>query len=281
MTRSLLRQRFIAWSEVERVETSVGAASREAVRRRAFRFITRRGSFSFALYCGEYLDDARRNAQLAGSLWQHLRRRGLADGLQFPSAVESLWDRIPDELPRALAWSTLSLPRWSGWHALFAVIAVFFLGGTVGLGIQAEHPFGHTLALWAGSMWIVIFGSVFTGLRQDWLRTARQCAVDDRAVTAETARGPVRIPWAAVTDARWHLSSWDGTPGLLITGGRGDPGVLVPYDREDEASGRLILALVRGLREADQPQAVTVPEGLRIGPHSEPGRTRAWMARPF
>jgi hypothetical protein len=278
--RSLVRRRFVAWSDVARTETLVDSASKDAVSRRTFRLTARRGCWSFVLYCGDRLDETRSGARLAASLWQHLRRRGLAEGMYLSPAVESLWDQIPDELPKVLTWSALSPPRWSGHHTLLAVIAVFLLTSTVGLGIQAGDPFGHTLAWWAGGEWILVFGPIFIGLRQDWLRTARQCVVDDLALTAETRCGSVRIPWVAVADAHWRPSAWDGRPGLLITGQDGDRKVLAPYDGKDEASGRLILALIRALRGAGEPQAIIVPEALRISPQSDPGRTRAWMARP-
>ena len=78
-------------------------------------------------------------------------------------------------------------------------------------------------------------------------------------IEALTWRGWVYVAWSDVADASWERNY------LVIRYG-GKKSVFIPYVVGAEESEKMILGLIRQLRTASTPTAVSIPDTLRTGP---------------
>ncbi len=246
--RGPLHRRLVAWQDVEDATSEQGAGG-------LYYRLRTNGGVVHVNVESQYDSPA-----LYASIRQHLRRLGRAGDLQLPETALTFWDRIPDELPTTAHWTNPRPPKlW------LPVVTILGVAGFV------------TWVLVAGGNWymkgfMAIMGVGFMfiawSVLRDNLRAARSVSLTDDHIEVQTARGAVILPWAEVTRVRWALSGDQGYDGLLITGRNRSDRVAIPHVLSDEDSGRLILAIIRRLRTAGMPQALSIPEELRaqVGP---------------
>lgn len=138
--------------------------------------------------------------KLAASLWQHLRRVGLAEDIDLPKAAETFWTDIAESVPREIEWK-------KGFFR-FRMTDDYF---------EVRKFLCHR-----------------------------------------------KVEWKHVTFARWSRIGLKSR-GILIGSSRPRSRTTVPYIPDDKVSRGVILALIRRLRTAGQPQAIPIPAELLSG----------------
>lgn len=184
--------------------------------------------------------------EFGASVWQHLRQCGKADHIELSCEALSFWDEIPDEVPQRMEWTGKSR---AGELAAAIVMLLLFGGGIAYLAVPSPtSPF-----------WVVLVSGVALIawlLYRDICLPAVQFSLREDGFEARRLAGIVRARWSEVTAARWERQY------LVLELGRLH--VLVPHDISSDDSGKLILALIRKLREIENPQALVIPDSLRV-----------------
>lgn len=250
--RAILRRRFVRWDDVR--EASSRRSSLHSTP--AYTIRTSRGRFQ-VYPVGTYS-----MIVLYASVWQHLRRVGKADGLELPQEALSIWDSIPDELPREMDWADKRQPLlWPN----IAVPAVFMTGAlwfAITEALDGHYLFAIAVLL-AGSILPLMFASLI----REMLASAKKVSLCEDRLEAVTRRGPVTIPWNDVRRAKWDRDSGSGCLRILIGGGSPYREVGILYKPTSEESSKLILVVIRRLRTAGTPQALVIPDPLRSDPN--------------
>ena len=242
--RGLLRTRCIRWIEVKQASTRTTFAGETLVR-----LVTNNGTVTVA---PRSPDRRHSEDRIVASIWQHLRRHGKADGIELPLGALTFWDRIPDALPRAMDWTN---PRPRKWRLIVAIGLVFFVVLPLAAIWHGMSEGNFVLPVLIGAMAPGLITLLRLFLR-DALLPARKFVLREGYFEAETARETVYVAWSDVTAARWEKDH------LSIIGGRPRKEVLLPYYSADDDAARLMLAVIRRLRTAGCPQAITIPDHL-------------------
>lgn len=254
--RSILRRRFVRWSDVRQ------ASSRQSSLRSCPAYKLRTSAGRFEVYPASTYP----MIMLYTSVWQHLRRAGMADGLALPVLACSIWDRIPDELPREMDWTDTRPPRLWPYIAVPAVFTAGVLWFSATAVLEGQY-FIAVLMLLFSSILPITFASVLREVRS----SAKQVSLREDRLAAVTGRGALTLPWSEVTQACWGRDSDSGGMRIVIRGGTPSCEVGIPYRPSDEGSARLVLAVIRRLRTASVPQALFIPDELHAAPDTLAG----------
>ncbi len=195
---------------------------------------------------------------VCASIWQHLRRLGKADNLTLPELALTFWDRIPDELPREMDWVNARVSRTWPTVMLLVVFAGFVLWGAFAAASQGQYIGTVFMSLLAVGM---LWGC--RSILREAVPYAREARLTDERIDARTGHGAVSISWSDVKCARWRMDANTNTVYILIGGGQPYREIAVPYVPFSEDSYKLILAVIRRLRTAGNPQVLTIPSILR------------------
>lgn len=258
-TRSVLRRRRLRWADAQ-----ASTCRENLIDHGEYRLRSPQGDFNLPSASRSL---SRPEAQLAASCWQHLRRFGKAEGFTLSPSADSLWDTIPDTAG-VVRWVNQKPPnpRWerrkwpAAWLALAAVTALLWC-------VDPQHRL-HDVLIIAG-----LYGGIL-GMwqalerRETWKRVLGAEA-SDAGLSVERTDGLREIRWSEVRDAEWRMGDASGTspandivPCLRIHVTHED--LVLPWQRRDAASGRLILSVIRHLRSSPAAFLVPVPEGLRL-----------------
>ncbi len=181
------------------------------------------------------------------SVCQHARRAGKADAITLPECALTLWDRIPDEVPRTLRWVNPRPPKPA---LLIAVICALGVAAIADVWFLFRANDG-----WAGVALLYIGMGVIgaAAILREALLAAVEFEMDDRRFQARTPRAKAYMEWTEVSFAQWT------TGGLLIRGAdRRDQVLLRPGNDND----KLVLAVIRRLREVGH-HLLQIPQPLR------------------
>lgn len=234
--RGWFRDRLVQWWEVRSVtegETRFGSYRKLA---------TDRGSFR--LPC----ESDTRIMHLHASVWQHLRRAGRAGVYDLPPLAATLWMPIPDGLPREIDWANPTPPNarlvWLKVAAIWCVSACAWYLANRDMGFRN-----------AASNWIPIAVATFSitlPMLKSPLRTACRATVRRDGLAVALPGRSLDLSWRDVEDANWEDCS-----ALVIWTGFWRA-IRVPRGIND-GSDELIVGIVRGLRERDDPLLLPVP----------------------
>lgn len=231
--RSILRKRFIPWSDV--IKTSFN---------RDLQLITTTSKITigpFKDYSGLYL---------ACSIWQHLRRHWKADDSDLPEGADSLWDRIPATLPREMEWINSKRAR----IALNAFISIVV---TVGFSV----PFYYMPSSKGNDAFImpvfmaIMIGLLCTSLLWNQIITARRLVLNGGNFEAVRAYNTIKVAFSDITRMVYLK------PNLTISIHRKK--IVLPFNSSDEYSQKMMLALIRALREHGHLIPTPIPDELR------------------
>lgn len=244
--RGPLRRWFIAWQDMEDAVSAEGTGNlgyRLRVNGSLVHVNVEGGSGSPAVYA---------------SIWQHLRRLGRAGDLQLPEAALTFWDRIPDELPKTMEWMNPRPPKM--WVTILPILLLVVFLVWAGIAIlQGGNWYMKGMVSIAGIGFLAMMCSAL----HDAARTAGSISITDDRIEARAARGTVVLPWSEIRNAQWAQNTNSGISELLVSGRSRPDRIAIPHRTSDGESGRLVLAIIRRLRTAGVPQALTIPEELR------------------
>jgi len=242
-----VRRRFLPWSQVTDVRLGRSPAGYDRCELRSDRVrVVIAGAVDTPI--------------LVASIRQHLRRAGRDFDLSVPDEAMSLWDRIPDEVPREMSWANPKPPAYAA--VCWTLCALMVAGAAVALFMPSPDRF-RTVALLLAAEMIAVFVVVLANVR----RVAVSIELDQDGLRARFPRGDASLLWCDVTSASPGISR------LVIRFGPGRDAVVIQADRTDESTGKLVLAIVRRLRETGHVGAVTIPESFRrqTPARAEPG----------
>lgn len=228
-TRSLLRRRFTRWQDLSRPPRAILAYGRAVT-------------------------------TLEASIWQHLRHCGKADMVKLTEHALSLWDTIPDDLPREIDWDNprparrtlkISEPVKHGLGLLgFVLICLWKLLGSENIGTWGVFS---------------LYGAFFAwGISWQNLRVVDHVSLQGRRLEARTAKCTLILQPGDVKRAGW----WPDGLRLIL---RDKSVVVVPIDTVFDESSKLALAIIRWLREAPKPVPISIPAVLRSRPYDDLG----------
>lgn len=233
------KKQFLRWNEIESVGVIPGAG---------YEFRTARDRIR--------LDKAAlQDTAMEASIWQHLNRIGKTEDLILSDFAMSLWAQIPDEKTDSTQWESpipvhLSdiLLRFVAAEALIWGIAYRFGLDPVGVGIVVS---------WWPVAWLT-----------PRLITIKRVSVGDDRVSAVTALGKRTIAWADVRSVKF-VNPGIRQPASLQIRGSGLKIIRIPWIPDHPNSTRVMLAILRRLRQQPRFRLLPFPTVLLTADHTE------------
>lgn len=192
---------------------------------------------------------------LEASIFQHLRRHGKQDLLPIKEQALSLWDTIPDDLPTDLEWEN---PRRVQRTILYATTVCITLV-TLGLGFTTIRIFHgrHSDTAFLAVMTIVYAFVIWFGIvHQNRLQSIR-ASLRGEVLEIQTVSRSITLKASDLSSAWW------GEPGMLHLKTVDKVHLLIPLDSIYDKSSMMVLGIIRWLRTADNPIAISIPDILR------------------
>lgn len=242
--RSLLRRRFIRWSDVR------CARIRRGWLQSGYLDVSGTGQVISIPLESTRLPPA----SLIASVWQHSRdARGVGE-FALPRTASSFWDRIPDAVPEETEWENRRDRTW------LLSLVTFTLTGTLVLLMHFDPGEARPLPLYVAVPMVAVFALMSLAL---WLRYrhARTYCLSSQAIGARRRSHLVRLPWTEVRNAFWAADT-AGSRMLVIQGRERGKTVRIPFDPKSADCGRFILSAIRQLRRAGI--VLSIPNLLRI-----------------
>lgn len=232
--QSILRKRFIPWADVVSVISNV----------RELRLVTTHKKYTIGPmrdYNGFYL---------ACSIWQHLRRHWKADDSDLPEGADFFWDNIPDTLPRNMEWIN---PK----HAKIGLNVLVSLVITIGFSVPFYYissSKGSEAFILPVSMGLSI-GIICGCIIWHQIITVRRLILNGDHFEAIRVYDTIKASFSDVTKMVYEK------PRLVLCIRRRK--LVIPFNSTDENSQKLILAIIRVLREQNRLLPIPTPDELR------------------
>lgn len=252
--RNRLGRRFIAWGNIE--------SATEEKRKSSFKVYRIASRDSSIVISEARLGRSDQGDRFIASLWQYLRKYGKSGGIELTPAASSLWDEIPDYLPREMDWKN---SQWAAQFIISILVAPMF---AVIIGIQLY-------AVCATYGWIILalFGLsvAVAAVIACKYKTVRRFVLCEDYFEAQLLRRKITVRWSDLTYARWATdSASDDAPRNLVLGSSNPrTEVIVPSRMNDQESNKLILSIIRRVRTTKYPQALSIPWYLRLSDSSQ------------
>ncbi|MCE5321991.1 hypothetical protein LLG46_01610 [bacterium] len=244
ITQHSFFRRFTAlWDQVESVRINSGLLGS-----RSYQINTSVGTISIPDIYGPS-----RFTNLLASIRQHLAVDGRPDIPFLPESVLSFWYSIPDEVPTRMEWTSVKGVEWLPLAFLWSMLAVFCIvfSGELKTADAAIITMVTVLGVVVASATIYTLKNITVG---------KYC-ISEESIAVHHKSKSITIPWATIEHA-----SWSGNPngGSAILIRQNDPKrrILIPYDRKDDDSGRLILSAIRALQSVGI--YLPIPRRLRV-----------------
>lgn len=237
--RGPLRRKFVPWLSIRSAHTEKSKAGYTQLVLETETGVVRVAPRGAGLSNGEIIE---------ASIWQHLRRVGRAGGMDLSPGARSLWTPIGDDVPDEVDWGKSPPRQVRIWGTL---ILTFMISAPVCLCVL-EYRTPSALLIYLPMLlgYGFMLKSVFiTSL----MCLAHRIEVRGDGLRAECVFDVKAMPWSAVTESSWTRE------GLMIRSATMRRDLVVPYRLGDKESERLILAVIRHLRNAGIPQAVAMP----------------------
>lgn len=254
--RNRFRKRFIAWPDIVDVsitKTTVGSVA-----------IRLRSNTKIIKISVQGLLSSDQGDRFIASLWQYFRKYDKGGGVELTEASSSLWDEIPDELPREMEWksrrSAFRRTLGNPWMPILPLLSVLAI-----LPLIAKHRYleFELFVVWFCTIAVTAI-VISRHLISVWLRTSNVFMLYEDHFEAKFPIKKANIRWNDLTYARWRKEPNAIRPhGMILGSSNPRTEVFIPFDPKDEASYKLMLALIRRTRTAKHAQALPVPSELR------------------
>jgi len=245
--RGLIRKRFIPWIEIQQ-------AGLRQTRMKNTLLTLRTGSGTIAVDPRGFGGRSSCADHVLASVWQHLRGIGRADGFELPPGAQSFWQEIADDIPQEADWARSAKVDTIGGFVCIAM----FVGMLAPLWIVMDkNPF---MILFLALLTLLVASMVRCLFYPELFLRAHSVTLRQDYIEARLLWRTVRIPWSEVSLARWVRTA------ILIQSTNPRREMLIPYEYGSKESELLILAIIRRLRTAGEPQAVVIPRMLCAEP---------------
>lgn len=233
------RKHFLRWREIEVSGVRPGVG---------YEFRTPQGTIR--------LDkEALQNTALEASIWQHLNRVGKAGDIIPSDFAMSLWAEIPDDRMESIQWESPLPIHVPDIVLRFVALEVLIWGATLYFKLDPV-PIAALFSWWP----VVWAGSRLIGIRR--------ISVDDHGISAVTALGKRTIPWAQVHSVKF-VNPGIRQPASLQIRGRGLKFLRIPWIPQHPNSTRVMLSILRRLRQQDRFKLLPFPTVLLTTGHIE------------
>ena len=188
---------------------------------------------------------------LEASIWQHLNKLGKAVTPLSPSAI-SLWAQIPEETADEVRWENPSPPRvldiflkLTAWETLiWGTVAYFKLEVALPLFVVSAFP---------------LMSALYNVVLME-----RISVLSDRIETC-TALGRQSISWEAARSLKFV--AWVGQPASMLVRAGTFCFVRIPWLPKHPNSTRVMLAIIKRLRQEERFKLLPFPAVLLVAAH--------------
>lgn len=247
-TRGLLRKRYIKWSNVVSAKTT-----RDVVRQTCYKISIGTRTISIPIHIDGTF--AETNA-LSASIWQHLRRYGNAENIKPKEEALTFWDRIPDELSDDLHWTNPKPVFWNASNiASLSFMLLMLIGSLVMILIEPAD-------WWLGLFSISVFSGIVLLPIWEYFTTAKAVILGKDYLEVELPRRKIALAWNDLERVFWAVQMANNNTCLRIHC-KNSTKVLIPLLHDDCYSQRLMLAIIRRLRNLEKPPVLIIPPVLR------------------
>jgi len=242
--RGLIRRRFVPWMDIEGAEVCTSRIGT------VFLLLKIKGR---VVRIAPSDTGSSRGDCLIASVWQHLRHFGRADGIELTETALSLWQPIPDDVPIEMEWG--KSPSSKAYVSFYCGM-LFFGFLLLACFIFAAQSIGMILMLWPV---VIAFPFLLRRIVNDELNRGYKISVEKGGLEACTLFGIRYIPWSSVSYAGWQI--YGGQQCLVVRSANRYAIHLPTLDYSPERD-RLTTAVIRHLRKAGVPQAITLPSSF-------------------
>ena len=235
-SKTRFKTRFIEWHKVRSAETKY----KRKLLTGEYVILSDSQMIKFPVMYDIYLD---------ASIWQHLRRVGMADGIELPEEALRLWHNNKIDSQNRIKWSNNNPPKWS--KILMRLVIVLLFSALLMYTAYLLNEL-HKIYSWIISIILleIMYKSIDSVLAK-FLHVSRFDYYDDSFET-DSLFGHVVVSWDNVRSAKWYGSAIKMRTSLLGW-------TIVPYEKTDENSMQLITAIVKRLRNTKKTIIIPFP----------------------
>lgn len=242
-----LRRSAIPWNSVLRASSKQTSIGRTII-------ILETNGGRIQLNAGGISDNAVTSARVAASVWQHLRRNGIANDVSLGDRDLSFWQEIGEDVPHDMEWKSSRKRKGT----LFEGVAILLMLVVPMIWLLFDDPrLGGFMLVFLSPMLIALMRLISS----ETIGKVTAGRVTDEAVEVYLPLTTRRVPWDQVVNADWHkgiVLTWhDGARKRIVT---------IPYEMGKAESENVILAVIRNLRRLPVPPAVPLPELVNRNP---------------
>jgi hypothetical protein len=193
---------------------------------------------------------------LEASIWQHLNSLDKANTLPLSPFAISLWAQIPEEKVEEIQWENPSARSVSNILLNLAMWETLIWGAAIYLKLDVTSPIFviSTIPLWSAFYNLILI---------------RRISVLNDRIEASTAFGKSDVPWKLVRSLNFVV--WFGRPvSMLIRAGM-FCSIRIPWLPEHPNSTRVMLAIIRRLRQEERFKLLSFPAVLLVSTNSGEG----------
>lgn len=189
---------------------------------------------------------------LAASIWQHMYAHSKVSDL--PDFALTFWDGISDALPHDIEWDNPKRTRLLRSLSLTVAVTLIIAGLIL---VVIGHIVSELADLSSLTFITWLYAAIF-GLNSFSLykKEIEHISLHGKTLQARVRGKIISMEPCDVTSAYW------GAPGMLNLHTH-NVQLVIPLDSVYDESSKLILAIIRWLRESDKPILVIIPETLR------------------
>ncbi len=242
--QGVFRKRVIFWNDIQ-------SASYRKTRLGCYCLFIETGNRTIKVYPSGIGGSTTSGQVIVASVWQHLRRLNRTDSIELPSAVKSLWEDVPNDVPQEITWG--KSPNLT--TKIGAVIAAIIFPAMAGSAILLCGSAGSIL-LWLIIASIYLIMGFFL-ISPEILHKAHKVSVKRDGIEIELALKRLHIPWSEITSSTWLNNSSNGKLNIKSVNPRAE--VDISYLPGNKESENLLLAIIRQLRSSSAQIAIPLP----------------------
>lgn len=205
------------------------------------------------------------------SIWLRSNKNDIKS-FELPSELKAVLEPISDDIPREIDWAPHKAASPKANIKKIAAIIVVFIGGISFLICSSPKDLTFTFII--AALYIFIFSTVII----DILKRACNVRLREDYLEVTTAQGKIYMPWSEVVSAGWNRLT------LSVSSKNPKKEVRIPYTPGNRQSEQLMLALIRRMRTAGVPHALSLPVFANKNDLYKPAasnETRGIMKRAF
>ena len=239
-TQSLLHKHFMLWDDV------IDVKSRKSLWGTSLYFL-KSNILSVTIRVNE--DDL----NLMASIWQHLSKCGMSEGLLLPRSVFSSQSTISTEIPEKIEWINPNPPNYICFIVLEIAIYLFLAGAIVFFLMKSGN---HLFQFSQISLFLVYLAFMSRYVMYRTISVVpKHATLDGDVLHVDKYRKSVDIQLSQVKSATWEeldLRIVDQNKNM----------VFIPHINGDPVSTQLLLAIIRRLRLSPSLMFMPIPKEL-------------------